>query len=235
MAQKKTQKTKKAKKQTESGHIMTIPELRRAFEHVETFVEIHSQMPKKELVEAFQKEWRLTFKKEVDEESATAYVEHALAELPKKHPKHRRHYGGAMRGGAMRGGAMLEGAPILQDTRPGVYTVPGVNEHSYAQVPAYVDKGFQNPEQARGYDPVAGQTHYVTRTPAGLGSNQAGGKRQTKKQKQQRGGMAALNELGFKPIPSSSPPSTLQIVQSYANAAGVPPSPSASQGTVPYI
>jgi len=203
---------------------MTIPELRRAFEHVETFVEIHSQMPKKELALAFQKEWRLTFKKEVDEESAMAYVEHALAELPKKHPKHRRH--------PMRGGAMLQGAPILQDTRAGVYTVPGVNEHSYAQVPAYVDKGFWNPEQARDYDPVAGQTHYVTRTPAGLGSNQAGGRRRTQKQ---RGGMAALSEMAFKPITSTSPPSTLQIVQSYLNATGVPPSPSASQGTVPYM
>lgn len=229
MAQKKTQKTKKQKqkqKQTQSGHIMTIPELRRAFEHVETFVEIHSQMPKKELAQAFQKEWRLTFKKEVDEESAMAYVEHALAELPKKHPKHRRH---PMRGGA----SPLEGAPILQDTRPGVYTVPGVNEHSYAHVPTYVDKGFQNPEQARDYDPVAGQTHYVTRTPLGLGSNQAGGRRRT--QKQQKGGMSALSEMAFNPIPSSSPPSTLQIVQSYLNAKGVPPSPSASQGTVPYV
>ena len=226
MAQKKTQKAKKAK---QSGHIMTIPELRRAFEHVETFVELHSQMPKKELAQAFQKEWRLTFKKEVDEESAMAYVEHVLAELPKKHPKHRKHSRGAMRGGA----SPLEGAPILQDTRPGVYTVPGVNEHSYALVPTYVDKGFQNPEQARDYDPVAGQTSYVTRTPFGLGSNQAGGRRRTKKQ--QKGGMAALSEMTFKPIPSSSPPSTLQIVQSYVNATGVPPSPSASQGTVPYV
>jgi len=223
--QKKQRKTKKAA----AKHIMTIPEIRRAFEHVETFVEIHASMPKQELVAAFQKEWRLTFKKEVDEEGALAYVEHALAELPKKHPKHRRHHGGAV---------PLAGAPILgNETRPGLYISPGVNQGSYAQVPAYVDKGFWNPEQARDYDPVPGQTHYVTRTPMGLGSNQAGGSnnkktRKQKKMQQQTGGDLGsdLRQMIFNPFASSPPPtSPLKDVGSYLNATPLPPSRDASQ------
>ena len=221
----KQQKTKKAKKAAVKGkHIMTIPELRRAFEHVETFVEIHASMPKQELVQAFQKEWRLTFKKEVDEEGAKAYVEHALSEIPKKHPKHRRHHGGAV---------ALQGAPLLgNETRAGVYTSPGVNEHSYAQVPTYVDKGFQNPEVARSYDPVVGQTHYVTRTPIGMGSNQAGGSKTKTKKRKQGGGsfMSVLAQTVFNPFAGSDIPSSpLKDTGSYLNAIQLPESPDASQ------
>ena len=216
----KQRKTKKAK--AKSGrHVMTIPELRRAFEHVETFVETHSKMPKKELIEAFQEEWRKTFKKEVDTASAEAYVDHALHEVAHKDPRHRRHHGGAYQ---------LEGAPILQDTRPGVYIVPGVNEHSYAQVPAYVDKGFQNPEQARDYDPVMGQPHYVTRTPIGMGSNQAGGRR-TRKRKQEGGNlMSTISQFLFRPPMAAEPPSNpMNDAVSYGMALPLPPSPDASQ------
>jgi len=221
---KKQRKTKKASAKAKV-HIMTIPEIRRAFEHVETFVEIHASKPKHELVAAFQNEWRLTFKKEVDKEGATAYVEHVLSELPKKHPKHRRHHGGAV---------PLSGAPLLGgETHPGVYIVPGVNQYSYAQVPNYVDKGFWNPEQARDYDPVPGQTHYVTRTPMGLGSNQAGGAktRKQKKQTQQGGGLGSImNQFVFNPFASSpSPTSPLKDGYSYLNATELPDSPDASQ------
>jgi len=199
---------------------MTIPELRRAFEHVETFVEIHASMPKQELVTAFQKEWQLTFKKEVDVEAAKAYVEHALSEIPKKHPKHRRHHGGAV---------ALQGAPLLgNETRPGLYISPGVDQGSYAQVPAYVDKGFWNPEQARDYDPVAGQTHYVTRTPMGMGSNQAGG---TRKRKQNGGSLlSVLSQAIFNPfVGGDIPSSPLKDAGSYLNATQMPASPDASQ------
>jgi len=223
MPQKKQRKTKKASTKAKV-HIMTIPEIRRAFEHVETFVEIHASKPKHELVTAFQNEWRLTFKKEVDEEGAKAYVEHVLSELPKKHPKHRRHHGGAI---------PLSGAPILGgETHPGVYIAPGVNQYSYAQVPAYVDKGFWNPEQARDYDPVPGQTHYVTRTPAGLGSNQAGGSSKTRKQRKLAGGglWSDMRQMVFNPFMSSDPPPyILKDIGSYLNATGMPPSPDASQ------
>ena len=227
MSQKKHRKQQKTKKVAKGVHVMTIPELRRAFEHVEAFVEIHASMPKQELVKAFQKEWRLTFKKEVDEEGAKAYVEHALAEIPKKHPRHRRHHGGAV---------PLVGAPLMgNEVRPGVYTAPGVDQGSYAMVPAYVDKGFWNPEQARGYDPVAGQTHYVTRTPMGMGSNQAGGSK-TKKRSQKGGSvMSVLQQALFNPFMGGDvPTSPLKDAASWWNVTGMPPSPDASQRNPPY-
>jgi hypothetical protein len=55
--------------------------------------------------------------------------------------------------------------------RPGIHISAGVDTGSYAVVPDYVYKGFWNPEIAQQYDPVPGQTAYVTRTPAGMGSN----------------------------------------------------------------
>jgi len=229
MSQKKHRKQQKTKKVVKGKHIMTIPELRRAFEHVEAFVEIHASMPKQELIQAFQKEWRLTFKKEVDEEGAKAYVEHALAEIPKKHPRHRRHHGGAV---------PLAGAPLLgNETRPGLYISPGVDQGSYAQVPAYVDKGFWNSEQARDYDPVAGQTHYVTRTPMGMGSNQAGGSRNKTKKRSQKGAglLSVLQQTLFNPFMGGDVPSSpLKDAGSYVNATGMPPSPDASQRNPPY-
>ena len=220
---------RKTKKASTKVHIMTIPEIRRAFEHVETFVEIHASKPKHELVAAFQKEWALTFKKEVDKEGATAYVEHVLSELPKKHPKHRRHHGGAQ---------PLSGAPLLGgETHPGVYIVPGVNQHSYAHVPNYVDKGFWNPEQACDYDPVPGQTHYVTRTPMGLGSNQAGGAKTRKQKKQQGAGLGSdMRQILFNPFVSSPAPTyPIKDAASYLYATDMPDSPAASQRHPNYL
>jgi hypothetical protein len=231
----KTQKKRGSKKQQKQKQaIMTIPQLRKAFEHVETFVEIHCKKPEKELVKLFQEEWKKTFKKEIDTKEAEAYVAHALEIIHQKHPKDRKHSGGAM---------ALTGAPILQDTRPGLYISPGVNQGSYAQVPAYVDKGFWNPEIGRYYDPVPGQTTYPSATPYGLGSNAfTGGSRKNKtkknKNKSQKGGtiLGAVNQFLFRPTFSTQPPpSLLDNVTSAAMAKTLPQSPDPSQTRIPYL
>ena len=222
MAKKRTMKRRSKKA------IMTIPQLRKAFEHVETYVEIHSKKPEKELVKMFQGEWKKTFKKELEPKEAEAYIAHALDEIHRKHPKDRKHSGGAM---------ALSGAPLLHDTRPGLYISPGVNEGSYAQVPAYVDSGFFNPEIGRQYDPVPGQTRYPDATPYGLGSNRfVGGKRnKTRKQskaKQQEGGSltAAVNQFFMRPITSySTPPNAIENTISAAYAKTLPPGPDPTQ------
>jgi len=232
--QKQTQRKRGSKKQA----VMTIPQLRKAFEHVETFVEIHSKKPEKELVNLFQEEWKKTFKKEIEKKEAEAYVAHALEIIHQKHPKDRKHSGGAM---------ALTGAPILQDTRPGLYISPGVNQGSYAQVPAYVDKGFWNPEIGRYYDPVPGQTHYPSDTPYGMGSNAytGGGRKKNKtkktnknKNKSQKGGniLDAVNQFFFRPTFSSQPPpSLLDNVTTAAMAKPLPQSPDPSQTRIPYL
>jgi len=192
---------------------MTIPELRRAFEHIESFVEIHCNKPKDTLIKEFRQEWARTFKKEVDAVSAKAYVEHVLEQVKHKKPHERRHSGGAM---------PLAGAPLAYDSvRPGVYVSAGVNQGSYAVVPEYVQSGFgvSVPEIARQMDPVAGQTHYPIRTPAGLGSNSVmfGGasKKQKQTQKKQKGGDAlanigsAISQAFFRLPTSTVPPSSV--------------------------
>jgi hypothetical protein len=219
---------KRTMKRRSKKAIMTIPQLRKAFEHVETYVEIHCKKPEKELVKMFQSEWKKTFKKEIDTKEAEAYIAHALEEIHRKHPKDRKHSGGAM---------ALSGAPLLHDTRPGLYISPGVNEGSYAQVPAYVDKGFWNPEIGRQYDPVPGQTRYPDATPYGLGSNRfVGGKRsKTRKQlkrNQQEGGSltSAVNQFFMRPITSySSPPNVIENTVSAAYAKPLPPGPEPTQ------
>jgi hypothetical protein len=234
---KKANKTKKASK-TVHDSIMTIPELRRAFEHVEEFVELHHTVPLDKLITQFQAEWQKTFHKEVDRGSARAYVEHVLSQVEHKKPKHRRHYGGAM---------ALTGAPLDYTTRPGLYITPGVDQGSYAVVPKYVDSGFWNPEQARDYDPVPGQTHYVTMTPAGMGSNEVHfkggslGKGKRKSRKQQGGDFlgdmfTAAKQLMFNPQVATVPPlNPLDDTVRVFRGLPVGPSPDASQRLPNYI
>ena len=235
-------KTKKAKKGEHHDGIMTIPELKRAFEHVEEYVELHHTVPLTKLVPMFQEEWKRTFYREVDRGSAKAYVQHALKQLEHKPHKERRHYGGAM---------ALTGAPLDYTTRPGLYITPGVDQGSYAVVPKYIDSGFWNPEQGRDYDPVAGQTHYVTRTPEGMGSNavhfkggsrqsQSGGKKTLKRK--QRGGdflndlYVAAKQAIFNPQVATVPPLN-PIDDGIRMFRGLPvgPSPDASQRGPNYI
>jgi len=224
---------------------MTVPELRRAFEHVEEYVELHHTVPLTKLVPMFQEEWKRTFYREVDKGSAKAYVQHALSQLQHKKPKERRHYGGAM---------ALTGAPLDYTTRPGLYITPGVDQGSYAVVPKYIDSGFWNPEQGRDYDPVPGQTHFVTRTPEGMGSNAVhfgGGvakqyrsskKKGTRKGRKQQGGTfmndlyVAAKQAIFNPQVATVPPLN-PIDDGIRSFRGLPvgPSPDASQRGPHYI
>jgi hypothetical protein len=216
---------------------MTSPELKRAFDHVEEFVELHHTVPLNKLIPMFQEEWKQTFYKEVDKGSAKAYVQHALEQLKHKPQKERRHYGGAM---------ALSGAPLDYTTRPGLYVTPGVDQGSYAVVPKYVDSGFWNPEQGRDYDPVEGQTHYPTNTPLGMGSNavhfRGGGQKRTQKQRKQKGGdflgdmFVAVKQAIFNPqIATVPPPSVVDDAVRGFNGRPTGPSPDASQRSPNYI
>jgi len=210
---------------------MTIPELRRSFEHIETFVHQHKRS--KDLVKMLQEEWLKVFKKKLDKESATAFVNHTIKES------------GGQKGGA----SQLTGAPLDYTTRPGLYISPGVNQGSYAQVPNYVSSGFWNPEPGQSYDRVIGQTVYPDRTPAGMGDNTViglkvmGGGRRTKKNKNKRkqsGGDpiktigTALNQMLFRPIESTIPPSIPQDALTVAKGQALGPSPLAYQNKLDY-
>ena len=231
---KKRTQSQKANKGVSHDGVMTIPELKRAFEHMEEFVELHHTAPLNKLIPMFQEEWQKTFYREVDRESAKAYVQHAIQQLKHKPRKEQRHYGGAI---------ALTGAPLDYSTRPGLYVTPGVDQGSYAVVPKYIQSGFWNPEQARDYDPVPGQTHYVTQTPQGLGSNTVhfgGGKK--KRTRKQKGGdflgnlFVAAKQALFNPQVATVPPPTVAD-DAVRGFRGLPlgPSPDASQRSPNYI
>jgi len=232
----KTQKRRRSHttKKGEHGKVMTIPELRRSFEHIETFAKRHAHA--KDAVGVFQDEWQRVFKKKLDKKAAAVYIKHVQGGSKQE------------RQGQQEGGGALQGAPLDYDTRPGLYISPGVNQGSYAQVPAYVQSGFWNPEIAQTYDKVPGQTSFPTRTPFGLGDNTVigmkGGNRTktNKKQKRQQGGAtdpltrigAALNQLMFRPVGSSVPPSFAQDVQTSIQGKPLGASPSPPQNHLNY-
>lgn len=228
MARRTKKQSKKGKQSKSKSHIMTIPELRRSFEHIETFVHQHKRS--KDLVKMLQEEWLKVFKKKLDKESASAFVNHTVKES-----------------GMIGGGSQLTGAPLDYTTRPGLYISPGINQGSYAQVPNYVSSGFWNPEPGQSYDRVIGQTVYPDRTPAGLGSNtviglkMAGGSRRTKKNmRKQSGGDplrtlgTALNQFLFRPVQSTIPPSIPQDVLTASKGQQLGPSPLSYQNKLDY-
>jgi hypothetical protein len=135
--------------------------LRKAFEHIEAYARANPRD-----VDGMRAEWKKVFYKEIDRRSAEEYLSHmanySVAGPKKGRGTRRKHRGGA---------APLAGAPIGYDMRPGVHISAGVDAGSYAVVPDYVYKGFWNPERGSSYDPVPGQTAYVTRTPADMGDN----------------------------------------------------------------
>jgi hypothetical protein len=191
-------KTRKNKHKSKEG-IQSIPELRRCFEHIEdyTFKGVKSGIPKEKLLKDFQKEWKKVFHKELDNKSADAYIDHLLKSPQNRRKTHKK-----------KGGAQpISGAPLDYTTRAGLYTEPGaIPPNAYGNILEYVSKGFWNPEQSHSYDPVPGQTHYVTSTPQGMGDNTVhfkGGKRATRK----------LRKGGMRLIPSSVPAGILQDAQ----------------------
>ena len=221
---KQQQRQEKAK--APSAPSMTIPELRHAFEYIEHFVQMRLSEPMNKLVPQLQEEWKKVFYKELDTKSAHAYIEYVKECHEGAKRRHTRKRGGA---------TALEGAPIDYTLRAGLYITPGIDQGSYAMVPKYVASGFWNPEPARSYDPVPGQTHYPTRTPAGFGENTvaseaiSGGGKRRGTSKKLRGGSAILSQAFMRPIISSSPPSFGQDMETMWNGQILGASPQASQ------
>lgn len=238
--------TRHTRKRKHTEHVQTIPELRRAFEHIEQIGNRLCRLPEGKAIAEFQKEWKKTFYRDLSKQAAEAYLEH-LKKEHKAAPKH-----GKTR--KLRGGGALEGAPLDYTTRPGINLVQGgVNENSYAQVPKYVDSGFWNPVIARDLDPVPGQTHYVTHVPAGMGTNQypqafgmkGGSKNKSKSRRKLRGGAnltfgqaiagASLDQAFMRPFAMSNPSSALQDATTAWRGQQLPQSPDPTQTRLNYM
>jgi len=226
-------KTRKHTKSTKG--IYSIPELRRAFEHVEQSMDemIRGKESKENMISQIRKEWMKVFHKTLDKSSADALITHRMESHRTPH---------SMKGGA----AALAGAPVDQVTRAGVYLAPGSIPGPDGGLPTtvgggfghyvrYVDGGFVNPEMAYRHDPIRSQSPFPLAPRADTGSNVfliKGGKRVTKTRKHKKtrgktsGGAvipASLYEaFTTRMVPSGTPPSNplFDMEQMSRGAAG---------------
>ena len=195
---------------------LSIPQLRHAFDHIDTWVESHISRhtgPIKELVPDFQKEWKKTFKRDVDAKSAEAYLQLKKSHPPRMTRKHKKKF---QHGGS----TALAGAPLDYMTRQGVYGV-------YGHFPAYVSAGltpFYNNTTLDSIVADCPKPSFTEKIPAGMGSNQVGGSTRKKgfrhkktRKGNQKGGSsllpAPLLAAFERPINVATPPSTLAIFQ----------------------
>ena len=210
---------------------MTIPQLRKAFDHMETFTVslLTKTKDAEERRKAFQKEWSKVFHRSVDNKSADAYLQ--FEEKKKKKSGTRKQ--------GQRGGAPLGGAPLDYSTRPGVEGVYGV-------FPAYVSSGLAFYNDINKQAPVAGcgVENTTPKVPLSIGSNevQKGGKRKTRRNKRQGGGAFPsiadfAQAFSFRPFNSTAPPGTLYNAQMAYKGVDPPPSSApntANPGYLPY-
>ena len=195
--------TKKHKKS-----IMTIPQLRKAFDHIESFtsglLQREKDVKKRRL--AFQEEWMRVFHHAVDEKATDAYLQFEAKKT--KGNKTRR----------MKGGAALAGAPLDYSTRPGIYGV-------YGTFPEYISGGFATMGNATNKMAIqedcnsaaAAAKWQAPYTGFGAASlmSQKGGKSRRKargrKTRKMRGGAPTWGEfasaVSLRPLTSSAPPS----------------------------
>lgn len=188
----KTRKISKVKK-----NILTVPELRHAFEHIDRFVERKvMRLSEKEGVAAFRKEWKKVFG-QISEQSAKDYLQ-------------------VMRNGAKRSQKQSGGAVTILSPAPLGYEMRSAE--GVPSIPSYIAGGLAPPADSQ----IGPSRAAEFPVPAGdTGSNavkQAGGRRsktRSKKSKRQQGGAlpsfgTAFAEFVSRPFGMNSPPTPSQ-------------------------
>ncbi len=209
----KTRKIKQSKKSPPKT--MTIPQLRKSFEHIEKFIDSKGYD-----VSAFRKEWKKTFGREVSEKAAQEYLD--FLQLNKKKA-----------GSEMKGGA----APLDYVMRPGV-------DLPYGHFPPYVSGGFGVGVPQDSFSEQCGKENITPAISAQMGSNafQKGGRnlKKTRKQKQKGGASigsslaSVMGEVLSRPFGISSPPTMAQDLQMQSKGVLPQPSGDPSQSTFSY-
>jgi len=177
-------KTRKQKKET-YGKILTIPMLRKAFEHIdmETRKILAKHPINKDSISEFQKAWKKCFSKTIDSKTAESYLMLQSKVKNKSSRKTKKQKGGS--------------APVDYMLRPGIDGTHG----SYLP---YVSKGldFYNDINNIAMDADCGKIDYTPQLSSTMGSNQVGA-----------GVSELLYSLTNRPIIPTSPPSILQDLQ----------------------
>jgi len=202
---------RKTQKRTNKKTLMTIPQLRSAFEHLDhTALQLKGK-DKETQIREFQAAWKSIFSRDVSPKAVEAYLAVKQGEGSKKRSTRRK-------GRAQKGGSLLTGAPLDFQTRPGIDGVSG-------SFPAYVGSGlsfYDNiNQQARAAD--CGVKDFSPKIPAGLGSNQAGGANTMFSD--------FASAVTFKPFESTVPSSVYQDVRSAYLGQPLPPSPAVEAHT----
>ena len=237
---------KKTRKSGGKKGILSIPELRHAFEHIEEFgrkcaASVHAKKTTKNAAAAsYAKEWKKTFGRALPSKSAMASIEHYMSLSP---------------GGKQKGGM----APINSSgLQPGIYaapTLPGQTDAAgytaHGSFLPYVEKGFGVGIPQDGLASMCGKQDSFPMPAADLGSNaitpagatpvgsttfMKGGKRRTRKglrRSRQRGGSATL-AAAFRPMLSSNPPSVSHDMQMMFKSSALPASPDPTQAATAY-
>ena len=129
-SQRKTRKLKTTSKSKKQGSVLTIPELRKAFDHMDKVVESLRKTAKhsfSDAVVSYREEWRKTFKRDLTPADAAAYLKFRFGIKSTRSMTRR----SKTRGGAL----SLAGAPLEYQTRPGVDGV-------YGNFPTYQTQGL---------------------------------------------------------------------------------------------
>jgi hypothetical protein len=153
--------------------------------------------------------WKRLFHGSLDAESAKGFLHHFRTGSSKK--TRRRQRGGM--------------APIAYQMGPGV---PSAMTHGSFPTDVSKDSISQRDLDVyfnSGMSRTAGTEAWRFPTvPAGMGSNQVGGRRQSRKRKSQRGGGTLLQTIGHIPFLGTAPPSLVQT--GYGAYSGQPSQPS---------
>jgi hypothetical protein len=219
--------------------MMTIPQLRKAFDHMESFTLSLVQRvsdPKKRR-RAFQEEWMKTFHRTVDDKAADAYIQFESKKSKKGFTKRQRQ--------KQRGGAALGGAPLDYSTRPGIYGV-------YGEFPQYISNGFATMGNATNKMAIQEDCNSAAEAAkwqapyTGFGAaslmGQKGGKSRKQKgrktRKAMKGGAPSFGEFAsavtLRPMTASAPPSQLYTTMMEFKGAQPYPSSLANTGAPPY-
>jgi hypothetical protein len=224
--------------------LMTIPELRKAFDHIQVFAEkLVREKRGDDQVARFQREWMKAFGKQVEKRYVVAYLNHIA---------------GAGAGAKQKGGAALSGAPLDYSLQPGVYLSQGslpvggsiqsggsAAAAGYGNYLQYVAGGFDVGVPARANQMQCGQVDQTPALRAGLGDNtyfaKAGGKRRRTlrhgraKQAAQAGGMPKATTPawagGMRWFAATNPASFARDIADGWQGTGTGPSPSATDPT----
>jgi hypothetical protein len=204
------------RRNTTPGKTMTIPELKRAFDAVESEVGriLSSGQPSKLQVKKFQESWRRIFGRPVEYSAAEAYLLVKARKGHKSANKTRK----AQKGGA----APLSGAPLDFQTRPGI-------DGAYGSFNQYQTTGlsFYDTINQQGMFKGCGTENISAKVPESLGSNEV-----------QKGGgwlSDAIFSATTRPVAPTQPPGVLQDANDYMLGRPLGQSPTPDQNRLRYM